>query len=313
MKSLLMSFLALVLLAAGCARFRHPAGPETFTIIALPDTQHYAASQPRIFEAQTAWIREQKEALNIVGVVHEGDITDGCTTGEWAVADRALSVLDGVVPYCLAPGNHDYGASKPAQRDMARFNHHFGPARFEGKAWYGGHYGDGNENAFYRLDAGRQKLIVICLEFGPRDEVLAWAGRVADEHPRDRAVVVTHSYMYSDDTRVGKGDAYSPHSYGCPNDGEEMWDKLVRKHANISLVLSGHILNDGLGRLVSTNDAGRLVPQVLANYQMRQNGGDGYLRILTFRPAEGKIAVSTYSPTLKLFATDPDNTFELPW
>jgi len=47
------------------------------------------------------------------------------------------------------------------------------------------------------------KFIVICLEFGPRDTVLEWANKIVSEHKDRKAIVVTHNYMYSDDTRVG--------------------------------------------------------------------------------------------------------------
>ena len=54
---------------------RRAAAPE-FTIIALPDTQHYSESFPAIFTSQTQWIVDNKEARNIVFVTHEGDIVE---------------------------------------------------------------------------------------------------------------------------------------------------------------------------------------------------------------------------------------------
>jgi VCBS repeat-containing protein len=39
------------------------------------------------------------------------------------------------------------------------------------------------------------------------------------------------------------------------------------------------------------------VHQVLTDYQSRANGGDGWLRYYTFKPAENKIYAYTYSPT----------------
>lgn len=74
---------------------------------------------------------------------------------------------------------------------------------------------------------------------------------------------------------------------------------------------SGHILGDGLGRLTSIGDHGNAVHQVLANYQMKENGGNGWLRIMKFFPKKNKILVTTYSPTLKEYAGDEQNRFEL--
>jgi len=287
--------------------------PEPFTIIALPDTQLYSLYHPKIFAKQTRWIKENREKLNIACVVHEGDITHKNSEKEWKAADQAMSVLDGSIPYCMALGNHDLGPGGTAEnRDASLFNKHFGPARFKNKPWYGGHFAEGNENACYLINEGGMKLLVVCLEFGARDVVLDWASNIMKKHKDRKAIVVTHCYTYSDSTRVGEGDKWNPHDYGCDgNDGEEIWDKFISRHENIFLVLSGHILNDGLGRLTSTGDHGNRVHQILANYQMKDNGGNGWLRIMKFSPAENKIRVTTYSPLLDQYATGPQNEFEL--
>lgn len=286
---------------------------KPFTIVVLPDTQLYSLRHPRIFAEQTRWINEQKHALNIAFVIHEGDITHRNTEKEWEVADRAMSILDDTVPYCIALGNHDLGPGGRAKnRNADLFNKHFGPQRFKKKSWYGGHFGIGNENAFYLIDAAGMKFLILCLEFGPRNEVLQWADKIVAKHKNRRAIIVTHCYTNSDDTRVGEGDELNPHSFGSKgNDGDEIWENFVKKHKNIFLVLSGHILNDGLGRLTSIGDYGNNVHQILANYQMKKNGGNGWLRIMKFVPAQDKIVVTTYSPVLKKYATDAQNQFEL--
>jgi hypothetical protein len=306
---------AALALGLGCstlARFG-PSHERTFSILALPDTQNYSTNHPEIFISQTEWIRDQKGPLHILCVVHEGDITNNNSDREWARADKAMSVLDGVVPYCIEVGNHDLGTSGTTDtRDSTRFNRYFPLTRFSNKPWFGGSFDLRTENAYYRFRAGGMKFLVVCLEFGPRDEVLDWANAVVAQHRKWRTIVVTHSYMYSDDTRVGEGDKWSPHTYPCKgNDGEEMWEKFVSRHPNIFLVLSGHILNDGLGRQTSVGVHGNRVHEVLANYQMKKNGGNGWLRILEFSPRENRIRVRTYSPWLKLYAFDDANYFDL--
>jgi hypothetical protein len=302
-------------LSGGCRSVpREKSGErKPFTIVALPDTQIYSESIPDIFCRQTEWIKENREKLNIVCVVHEGDITNRNSEKEWDVANKAMSVLDGEVPYFMAVGNHDMAPGGSAStRDAALFDKAFPPSRFEEEVWYGGHLGESLKNAYYYFGAGGMEFLVLCLEFGPPDEVLDWANRVVREHKGRRIIVVTHCYMYFDDTRVGEGDSWSPHGYGGGgNDGEEMWEKFVCRNENIFLVLSGHILGDGLGRLTSTGERGNGVHQVLANYQMKPNGGDGWLRIMEFVPEENKILVSTYSPFLDEYAEDEQNKFEL--
>jgi hypothetical protein len=160
------------------------------------------------------------------------------------------------------------------------------------------------------------EFMIVSLEFGPNDAMLQWANQVVSEFSNKRIIFLTHCYMYEDDTRVGLGDQWGCRGWaGDGNDGEQMWDEFVKLHKNIFLVLSGHILGDGLGRLTSTGVNGNLVHQILANYQDPPipigNGGNGWLRIMKFVPRENKIEVRTYSPWLDKFAADEQNQFDL--
>ena len=118
--------------------------------------------------------------------------------------------------------------------------------------------------------------------------------------------------MYDDDTRLGEGDRWSPKKSNPDwNDGEDIWNKLISGRDNVCLVLSGHVKGDGTGLLISKADGGRPVIQMLANYQFLKHGGEGWLRILHFRPIQGVLSVHTYSPWLKKSREDADQRFEL--
>jgi hypothetical protein len=52
------------------------------------------------------------------------------------------------------------------------------------------------------------------------------------------------------------------------------------------------------------------VHQILANYQMRELGGEGYLRLLEFQPDGKRVRVKTYSPVLDAWMTGADQQFE---
>jgi hypothetical protein len=97
------------------------------------------------------------------------------------------------------------------------------------------------------------------------------------------------------------------------NDGDEMWAKFVSKQKNVFLVLNGHMKTaDGTGRWTAIGENGNLVNAMLSDYQSQNLGGEGYLRILRFKPAENKIEVSTYSPYMKAYRTDSHNQFTVP-
>lgn len=283
---------------------------DWFSVVALPDTQYYSESYPDIFTLQTTWIRENAAKWRIAMVVHEGDITNRNNSKQWRNANESLSVLDGAVPYALAVGNHDMGPGGSARnRDTSLFRRTFPRERFEAQAGWGGCFEGGHENAFRTFSACGMDFLVVTLEFGPRDEVLAWANDVVAQHPRHRAMMVTHAYMSCDDQRVHDIPA-SPRRYGCNgNDGEEQWQKFARRHPNLFLVLSGHVLGDGLGRRADAADDGHTVHQVLANYQMKDNGGEGWMRILRFLPGRDRVEFLTWSPYLGKSAIDAENRF----
>jgi hypothetical protein len=296
------------------------AAAQDFTIVALPDTQHYSASYPQIFNAQTQWIKDNATKLNIKLVLGEGDIVNGGgELGQWQNADAAMRTLNGVAPYMSAIGNHDYDHNDPPMRTIStkNFNSYFGPNRYAGQPWYRGSYASGsNENFYGVFTISGTTFLVIALEVFPRNAVLDWANGVVAANPDKEVIVLTHGYEYSDDTRIGRCDEWNNVVLKLPNDndGDGMWNNFVRRHKNISMVLSGHVTAmDGTGRRADLGDNGNVVNQVLADYQTLPNGGNGFLRIMTYHVAQNTIEVKTYSPWLNQYKTDAENQFTLVW
>jgi hypothetical protein len=283
--------------------------PGSCTIVALPDTQKYAKANPDGFLAQTEWIAKNRASRNIACALHLGDITDNNLPEQWELAARAMKKLDGNVPYFMALGNHDYSAGGACTDRTTLFNDYF-PLATHGKAsTFGGVYDkepDRYENSFHLLSAGGRDLLVLCLEFGPRKDVVRWANEIVAKHHNRAAILVTHAYMYFDDTRFdrakyGTSQSWNPHHYKVAaatgddvTDGEELWNLLVSRHPNFIMTLNGHVLEDGLGRL--TSQAGkRQVHQMLFNCQMRPNGGDGWMRVIEMK-SNGTAEVCDFSP-----------------
>ena len=153
------------------------------------------------------------------------------------------------------------------------------------------------------------------MEWAPRNATVEWANNVLAKHPQRKAILVTHAYLYSDDTRYdfakkGNSQKWSPHEHASndTNDGEDLWQKLVRNN-NVVLTFNGHVLNDGLGFLASKNARGNVVYQMLVNYQMRPLGGEGYLRILEFLPDGITVRVRSYSALYDAYLSDNANQF----
>lgn len=289
------------------------------TVAVLPDTQVYVMKHPELFIAQTKWIAEHAQERNIVYVLHLGDIVNNNNKPQWKVAQRAMSQLDGVVPYAVAPGNHDYGPGGNAATRDTLLNEYFPVQKYEKWPTFGGVFEQEKlDNSFHTFRIGQQDWLVLALEWGPRDAVVNWAERVLQKHPRHKAILITHAYLYFDGTRYDHTQAqrqsWNPHWYKTPggvNDGEELWQKLVKRHPQMMLTLNGHVLGDGLAYLKSRGDHGNVVHQMLVNYQMKPRGGEGYLRLIEFLPDGETVQIKAYSPPLDKYKTDKDNQFSL--
>ena len=293
-----------------------PGFAETSTMLAiLPDTQIYSLNYPGIFTAQTSWIAANAQKRHIPYVLHLGDIVDQNTPMEWQRAAQAMSQLDGVVPYALVPGNHDYGASGTALTRDTLLNDYFAFDRRAAVPGFGGAFEPGKlDNTYHFFTVGGRDYILLALEWGPRDAVVAWADRIMTEHPDRYGILITHAYLFSDSRRYDFRDGtqyWNPHDYhtaGDVNDGEELWQKLVRKHRFV-MVFNGHVLNDGTGYLASVTDEGNTCHQMLSNYQFRDLGGEGFMRLVEFLDDGVSVRVYTYSPLYDRFLTEPDQNF----
>jgi len=302
----LMAFLiALLSLASGYSQEAKPADAnEVFSVVLLPDTQFYSEKYPETFVSQTMWIRERAKADNIKFVVCLGDIVQNAhIEEEWVRAHMSAWILDGVVPYSSVPGNHDLvSKDKVITRDSTLFNKYFGPQRFEKESWYGGHKGETNDNNYCVFKAAGKDFLVLSLEFAPRDEALEWAAEVCQKFPNHNVIVATHSYLNLQGRTTGQAKVAD----STANSGQQMWEKLVSKQPNVFMVACGHV--GGVNLLVSKNEAGGQVIEILTDYQNLDKGGLGWLRTMKFVPAENKIYVDCYSPLLKEHNTSPKHT-----
>lgn len=290
-----------------------------FTLAVLPDTQYYSLAYPGIFLAQVSWIVANVQRLRIPYVLHLGDLVDQNSPLEWLRAAQAMWLLEGVVPYAVVPGNHDLGPGGSAVNRETLMNQYFSYQMTSTWPTFGGAFEVGKmENTYHLFSAGGRDFAVMALEWGPRDAVIEWADRIMSTLPGRHGILVTHAYLNNNDLRYDITDtanpqAFNPHLYGTAggvNDGEELWQKLVRKHPFV-LVLNGHVLGDGTGYLASVTDRGNTCHQIMSNYQFRAQGGEGYMRLLEFNEDGRTVKVYTYSPLYDSFLVEPDQSFTI--
>lgn len=323
------------LLSPVSSREPEPLEEGTATIVVLPDTQYYVDCRTDHVSRQADWVRSQREQRNIRFAVQLGDLTEHNTDEEWLFVSRALAPVSQGLPFFVTTGNHDYGDDGRADVRTTGFQRYFSVPGAATRSATAATLTPGDwENAYYRVPFDGVHLGVLVLEWSPRKKAVEWAKEVLVRHSDDRVIFITHAYLYHDGTRYdwtrfGDQQKWNPRAYGTARkdpdgpsqdgnwleegayDGEMLWQELLRHHPGVFLTLNGHVLGDGAAVRSDRGVHGNLVHQVLVNYQMLDEGGLGYLRLIEIAADRRQLKMKTYSPSLKLFATAPDQNFEL--
>ncbi len=267
---------------------------------------------------------------------------DQVTDVEMPKAVEGFRILDrSGIPFGVAPGNHDYDAMWSAagwepvkeQKDIRmtaetlgmlhaggldNFRSVFGndSAFFKDKPWYISSY-KGGANSAQTFTAGEYTFLNISLEMAAADDVLQWASEVIQANPGLPTIISTHDYLSVDGERKAVPIIDFHKVDPNHNSAELLWQKFIRKHDQIFMVLSGH--QHGQSIRIDENEKGHQVYQILADYQDRGQAGldagqamspymnkpvglgDGWFRLMTFDLGKAKpvMNVTTYSTHYK--------------
>lgn len=257
-------------------------------IAVFGDIQYYTnKSSIRIFKNSLNWIEKAKEEINIVDVLHTGDITNSNNRDqeEWKYFTEAMS--DFSLPFISNIGNHDYAwdrAGKIVDRNDTYFNKY---TRFPLVT----------TNIEAAFEAGRMENIVIrneihgcrydllLLEFGPRKEVVEWAKEWVASHPDIKFIMMTHEYLEKGGGRRAGNKLTCVAQFNNTNTTyttpEELWNQFIKSSDNIVCVLCGHV--GGLYAVTyEENDYGREVCQIQHNIQGSEYRYDNWLMMWEF-------------------------------
>lgn len=272
------------------------ATDESFKIVLLPDTQIYAMYFPEITIAQTEWIMTNKEKENIVAVAHLGDsVHVGEDIKQWENAYQAIQVLGTELPYGIVVGNHDQVPKDEAENSTESFNKYFGVDFFAGRPYYGGHYGNNNDNSYILFSASGINFVMLFLEFDnkPNSEVVDWARDVLEKYNDRFAIIISHSLIFKNSTWTPMGLNIYP---------------VVKDFPNVKLMTAGYIPGESRRSDVYRENT---IHTMLSDYQAEEKGGEGKLRIWEFLPDNDVLNVTTYSPTLGAYQITEESQFSL--
>jgi len=298
---------------------------SSFALAVLPDTQFYSryatSSESNQYErhygnepyaAQTNWVARNAQALNIPFLIHLGDVVDQVGKPEqWKVADSAMQVLEvAKVPYSILAGNHDVlndidfdsdpGKGTDTQRVLANepYLQWFSTRRAQRQATFGARDSTGFHE-YHIFKAQDQQFLVLSLSWRISDAGIAWARKVLADHPTLPVILVNHQLLNI------APDAVSPLETGY---GKMLWEKLIRDNDQIFMTLNGH--HHGGARLTKTNDYGSAVEEMVVDYQMAYQGGNGLMRLYEFDLTNNQIKVLSFSPWVPMKPAETLNAFD---
>ena len=272
---------------------RAPAKDYAYSFAVIGDTQVTTADYPDKLSCIYDWLVENAASKKIKFVFGLGDITYYSTRGEWSVAKKEINKLNGVIPYSILRGNHDtietYTETFPLSEYADTID---------------GSYNNTMLYTYQKFNVGKLKYLVLNLDTYPADEILSWASGVISDHPDYNVIVSTHAYLN------GKGDFYTGNADA--NDGDEIWEKLVKNHKNIVLVLCGHVGTDKVVVNKREGVHGNIVTEMLVDPQGTEKrlGPGGYVAMLYFSEDGKNVQVEYYS-TVNQAHFREDNQFSM--
>ncbi|MGB2703687.1 MAG: T9SS type A sorting domain-containing protein, partial [Chitinophagaceae bacterium] len=297
-----------------------PAGGAVpFTIVFFPDTQFYTSEMNGgtigMFNAQTAWVANNRVSKNIVYVGQLGDCVQNgdAQPVEWTRAVAAMATIENAgltglpqgVPFGISVGNHDQSIIGDAASPSFYYNQYFGESHFAGRSYYGGHYGSdplNNDNHFQLFSASGIDFLVISLEYDTRagfatGAVLDWAEDLVQTYSSRKVIVMTHNLM-------NESAAFS-------TQGQAIFNRLS-PYTNVIMLHGGHVSSLTGGEAMRADFVnGRTLYSILTDYQSRINGGNGLLRYYEFDPQLNTVTARTYSPHTLTAETDANSQFTL--
>ena len=217
-----------------------------YSFAVVGDTQYIVRDNPDKLDDIYEWILANKESQKIEYVMGMGDIVEHLymeeanLAKEWQIAREAISKLDGNIGYSLVRGNHDH---------TRFFNETFGEDVY--LSGVNGVY-EGIENSYRTIVAGNYQYLIMTLDYEPNANELAWANDVVEAYPNHRVIITTHSYLH--------------YNTDYTNNCEAIWTDFASKHANVMMILSGHVAWDPVMRQDEGKN-GNLVTQILIDPQ----------------------------------------------
>ena len=198
-----------------------------------------------------------------------------------------LTGLTQGIPYGVCVGNHDQTPIGSATGTTTFYNKYFGNARFAGRSYYGGHFGTNNDNFYDLFSVGNIDFLVISFEFDPTTNftrqggALDWGENLVKRYPNRNVIVLSHYVL--------KANA------SFSTQGNNIYQRF-KVYPNFKFMSGGHVVDTVDEAMKKSTYNGHTVYTVLSNYQDREKGGNGRLRIYEFDPSMNNVWLKLIHP-----------------
>lgn len=283
-----------------------------YSFAVIGDTQKIAQYATPSFNRISQWIIDNYVEKKIAAAMYMGDMTEGIPameSSEWArqflVAQNALNMLDGIIPYMVIPGNHDYDENS-LNRDLIKYNECFPYEKFATKEnCFAGAYEVGQQqNTYYTMNLSGIDYIFIALEFGPDANVMKWVCDVLEKYSNHRAVIITHGFLdvtgelYNDKTTLSADWYFGLHNRDIDaTSSREMWDKYLSKYDNVFMILCGHSVTETIAykEFKGTNGNTTMVFRIDSSYIVAGKALDSMMGLFSFNENKSIMSLNYFS------------------
>ena len=298
------------------AKDKKPVSDYAYSFAVIGDMQALNYYYPDDVSSMFEWIANNIESKKIKHVIGLGDFTEKSETDEWTRAKDGYKMLDGKVDYSIVRGNHD---------NAVRYKVTFPWSTYKDSV--DGSFSNDMLNTYSTFTIGEVKYLMLNLDFGPKDDILEWAGGICEQYPDHNVIINTHAYLYLDGAPITADDHCPPVGNGGNNNGDDMWEKFVSKHENIVLILCGHMAGNRLVVSKDEGENGNIVTTLLvntSNVEKNNKSALGMVAMLYFSEDGKNVEVEYYSTitdryyrsinqlsfTLDMVGEEPEETTE---
>ena len=311
----MICFISLSLQSCHADEILTPVDNSIVYMAVFGDIQYLTMNKTNVevYKKSVDWIqRKSAEGCHFNCILYTGDITSTNLPYQWEHFLNSTSRLAHEIPIITMTGDHDYtweDGKHIEDRKSTHINEYWQFTSTTPKivAWYEeGHL----ENVVVENTIHGQRLDLLVLEFGPREEVVAWADAYVKAHPDHHFILMNHEYLEKNgDIRTSNLKCelrLRNTNYVTP---EQLWNKLIRCNDNIRCVLCGHV-RSLYALTIMNNDFGREIPQIEHNIQAEAYRFDNWLMMWEFPADSDSANVFIYNTQTESYLEDKKILFK---